>query len=481
MQSPLSHLMELTNTTAKQISDYTGINVTLLSKFKNKQRKINYNSKYPALLSEYFLNSKEEQARHIVHNFLISKDPSLENADTDKLKDFLALWLTSDNSDYAKTIDTANNNSELSSVFSEVNGLKEPLELFTEHVLSAAPGNIGIIHDFPDGGTFYTSLLDFSLPYLERMKEHGCSLYILDTCQTPKTYMSIHNWLNFYFSDQVRIFSEYENSGLQRMVFLLENECALVILGSGAGQKAFLSTFYHSDTSIQFFQNSALYALSNSTNLIEKIPFRNIMEFLQILDISLTAQPTTYLVNPVMMYKTMNPEILDQVLADNDIPEAERKPAFEQNRFTAYLRTKCPYKQIYNLSAMLEIAAQEYYIDEELTALYGHPVRVSRKHLHEHVKFLSQLNAPENYHILFVPFKNLHLLHNSVSYVVQDNGIFLAWDASRSDHRIYSRDTSVIKASYTYMEEIWNSIPAEYLSPEWQNEQLQKLLDLTKE
>ena len=40
MSTPLSYLMSLTKTSAKEIAEQTGINVTLLSKFKNGQRKV---------------------------------------------------------------------------------------------------------------------------------------------------------------------------------------------------------------------------------------------------------------------------------------------------------------------------------------------------------------------------------------------------------------------------------------------------------
>lgn len=475
MQTPLSQLMDMTRTTAKQISDHTGINVTLLSKFKNAQRPLNYKSKYPALLADYFLNNETEQVTNTIHKFLISRDHTLTDASDQRFKDALCLWLTTDTeAEQLPFYDT----SDVTSVFHDVNGLREPLEHFTEYVLSRDPSSLIVIHDFPDGGTFYSSLLDTSLPFLTKMREHGCNIRILDTCRTPKTYMSIHNWMDSYFSDQIRLYTDNRTSGMQRMAFILENELAMIVLGSAAGEKAFLSTFYKSDANIQFFQNSAKSVLMNTTTLIEKIPFANIMEFLQVLDNALTNRGTTFLVNPIMMYKTMNLNILGQVLSENNIPESDHNRAIETNRFTAYLRTKCPYKQIYNLDAMLEIAALDYYVDEEVSELYGKPIKVSKKHLHDHIKFLTQLQAPD-YQILFVPFKNMHLLHSSVSYVVQDDGIFLAWDASRSQHRIYSRDTSVVSASYNYMEEIWNSIPAEYTTQEWQNKQIQRLLDLT--
>lgn len=473
MQTPLSQLMDMTKITAKQISNHTGINVTLLSKFKNRQRPLNYASRYPGLLAEYFLTNDREKDTQTVHRFLVSRNRSLADAPLHDLKKALAVWLSGqDEDEHTGTGDA------VSSVFSDINDLKKSLALFTERVLSQEPGIIRVIHDFPDGETFYNSLLNVSLPFLTQMRSHGCSISVLDTCRMPKTYMTIHNWMDSYFSEQIRMYTADSLPGLRRMVFLSENGFALVVLGSGAGERAFLSTFYSSEETVEFFRKSAESSIVGASNMIERIPFSNIVEFLQVLDSALTNRGTTFLVNPVMMYKTMNLEILEKVLLENGIAEEDHPKSFETNRFTAYLRTKCPYRQIYNLDAMMEAASQEYYIDDELSALYGRPVRVSRQRLHEHIKFLTRLQAPD-YQILFVPFKNMYLLHHTVSYVVQDDGIFLAWDNSRSQHRIYSRDTTVMHAAYNYMEEIWNSIPAELTAPEWQKEQIQKLLDLT--
>ena len=476
MQTPLAQLMELTRITAKQISDNTGINVTLLSKFKNNQRELNYASKYPSMLAEFFLQNDIERATQAVHRFLTAKDASLAEAPFSKYKEALCLWLTN-NEPKDKFI---NSSAPAAGVFYDVNGLQKYLQTFTEQVLAETPGEITVIHDFPDEETFYTSLLEVSLPYLSQMRAHGCSIRISDSCKMPKTYMTIHNWMDSYFSDQIHLYRKLNPAGLKRMVFLLDKRYALVILGLEGSETTFLSTFYRNDDTVAFFQKSASASFVNTSSIIEKVPFRSIMEFLQILDRALTNRGNTYLVNPVMMYKTMNKEILSGVLNDNGIPAEKHHFAFETNRFTAYLRTKCPYKQIYNLDAMIELANQDEFIDEELSALYGRDMKVSKKHLHDHIRFLTQLNSSD-YQILFIPFKNMHLLPSSVSYVVQDDGIFLAWDASRSESRIYSRDTSVMRAAYDYMEEIWNSIPYEFTTPEWQKEQIQNLLNLTSE
>ena len=475
MQTPLSYIMDLTKTSAREIADQTGINVTLLSKFKNNQRKLQYNSRYPLLLADFFLQCRAEQSGHVVRDLLVKSDSTLKDADLQQLREALALWLSSELTDEAPVRQVL----PVVDVFQSTDDLKRVLEGFTRQVLSAPAGRVFVIHDFPDM-QLSTSFLEFSLPYLEQMRNHGCPIQILDSCPAPKTYMSIFNWLEFYFSDRIQLFSDYERAHLHRMIFLLEDTCALVILSNDVGQKVFHSTLYTDRKSAQYFQRSADIAAETSTRVIEKIPFSNITDFLHTLDRFLVPYSTTYLVNPVMMYKTMNLDILNRVLEENGVPEAERRPAFETNRFTAYLRTKCPYKQIYDLSAMTWVATMESTVDEELSAVYGRPIKVSRRLLHEHLQFLSKLNS-HKYQLLFVPFETLQLLHSTISYVVQQGGLFLAWDASRSNQRIYSRDPSIVQASYNYMEEIWNSIPAAYTSSEWQAQQIRKLLELSGE
>lgn len=476
LQTPLSQIMEITRTTAKEVSDATGINVTLLSKFKNNQRKMQYRSKYPLLLADFFLQCRAEQTGYTVSKFLAQVDASMEGIGPEQLRERLALWLTTDSAD-----ESVDDREALSvGIFRAANDLGTMLERFTERVLAAPADRVSVIHDFPDMQV-HTSFLEFSLPYLEKMKRHGCAIRIMDNCPAPKTYMTIFNWLEFYFSGQIHLFSDYTHPHLHRMIFLLEDNCALVVLANDVGQKIFHSTLYTDKDSARYFQRIADIAAETSIRVIEKIPFSNIMDFLHTLDRFLIPNSTTYLVNPVMMYKTMNLDILNQVLEENGIPEGERKAAFETNRFTAYLRTKCPYKQIYDLSAMTRIAAMESTVDEELSEVYGRPIKVSRRLLHEHLQFLCKLNSQEKYDLLFVPFETLHLLHSTISYVVQKDGLFLAWDASRSNQRIYSRDPSIVQASYNYMEEIWNSIPAAYTSSEWQTQQIGKLLELSGE
>jgi hypothetical protein len=290
--------------------------------------------------------------------------------------------------------------------------------------------------------------------------------------------MSIFNWMEFYFSDRVKFLSMPKHPHTYRTLFYMEGVCALLILSDEVGQKLFLCTLYSGQDGMEFFRHSLNVVKGNSTLGIEKIPFGSITDFLNTLDRFLTAQPTTYLVNPVMMYKTMSTELVDRVLNENGVP-AEKRMAFESNRFTAYLRTKCPYKQIYDLTAMTQIATMDSTVDVEMSTVCGQTISVSRQVLHEHLKLLTRLHEPEKYQVLFIPFERMRLLHSSISYVIQKDSLFLAWDATRSDQRIYSRDPSIVNASYDYMEEIWRSIPAEYTTAEWQAEQLNKLLELS--
>lgn len=465
--------MERTKSSAREIADQTGINVTLLSKLKNGQRKLQYSSRYPTLLADFFLQSRAERSAHVVQDLLVRRDGLLDGAAPAQLREALALWLCSE----AEEETRAPHSAPSVQVIRSVSELAPLLDAFTEQVLAAPVGKVSVVHDFPDLGQS-ASFPDFSLPWLERIRRRGYSIQILDNGNAPKTYMSIFNWMEFYFSDQVQFLSMPEHPHTYRTLFFMEGVCALLILADQVGQKLFLCTLYSGSEGTEYFLNSLNVVVGNSSRGIEKIPFRSIPDFLQTLDRFLTPQPTTYLINPVMMYKTMGIELLDRVLMENGISKEQRE-AFKTNRFTAYLRTKCPYKQIYDLSAMTRAATMESTVDEELSALYGRPITVSRKQLHEHLLQLIGLHQAERYQILFVPFETLRLMHGTISYVIQRDSLFLAWDASRSDSRIYSRDPAIVNASYNYMEEIWNSIPAEYTTPEWQREQLNKLLELT--
>lgn len=467
--------MDVTKTSAREIADQTGINVTLLSKFKNDQRKLQYNSKYPTLLADFFLQCRAEQTAGVVRELLERRGRIAADASPGQEREALSLWLCSELEEEKKEETSAQ---PVVEVLRSVSELKDMLERFTQRVLAAAPGRVSVVHDFPDM-ELSTSLLEFSLPYLDRIRKHGNPIRILDNCPAPKTYMSVFNWMEFYFSDRVEIFADPAHSQLYRMTFLLEGECALFVLASAIGQTRFLCTLYDDPQSAAYFGHTANLAIPTADRVIEKIPFNSIMDFLHALDRFLTGKGTTFLINPVMMYKTMNLELLDRVLAENGVPETIWPASYESNRFTAYLRTKCPYKQLYDLTAMTRVATMDATVDEELSAVYGRPISVSRRHLHQHLQQLTRLNAPEKYHLLFVPFERLQLLHSSISYVIQQDSLFLAWDTSRSDHRIYSRDPSIANAAYHYMEEIWNSVPAEYTTPEWQREQLQMLLELS--
>lgn len=145
METPLSHIMEITKTSAKEITDHTGINVTLLSKFKNNQRKLQYRSRYPLLLADFFLQCRAEQNGHVVRDLLVKGDSALKDADFQQLREALALWLSSELADEAPARQVL----PVVDVFQSTNDLKTVLEDFTRQVLAAPAGRIAVIHDFP--------------------------------------------------------------------------------------------------------------------------------------------------------------------------------------------------------------------------------------------------------------------------------------------------------------------------------------------
>ena len=275
MNTPLAHLMSLTKSSAKEIAGQTGIDVTLLSKLKNGQRRLQYNSRYPALLADYFLQSRAEQSSHVVRDMLARRDGELTGAKREKLRDALALWLCSDLAEEAPRPAPA----PAVQVIQKVPEVAPMLEKFAEMVLAAPLGEVIVVHDFPDL-EMASSFLDFSRPWLERIHRKGNTIRILDCCGAPKTYMSIFNWLEFYFSDQVEFFANQEKSNLNRALFFMEDVGALLILSNEMGQKLYLCTLYSGKDGMEYFRNSVNMAMSHASRGIEKIPFNSIMDFL---------------------------------------------------------------------------------------------------------------------------------------------------------------------------------------------------------
>lgn len=483
MQTRLAYLMKKMEVTARELSAGTGVDVSMLSKLKNGHRKLTLRSKYPTLFYDFFINCEVEKQRNFLRELLFSYNPHVNPDSHSQMAKTFALWLTSEDDSLGFLPKTASITTQKVEIYNSPQKLVEGMKALCEHALRLTPGKNLYFVDYTEDVTPQNfPLIESCLPEIERLSDYGHNVSILDgRANKVKAFVSVFNWFNSYLANNTEVSMNNSKRDMRIAYAVVEGECAYLALGNDRDIERVQGVLFYDKSSVDFFVAQAKSDLASGRKMLRKIPATDIRGMLKVLDNYLRPKQMTYLVNPTMMYKTMDITTLEDILRNNDVTGKAKDLCIYHNRVTAeVLRPRCPYKQIYDLDAMMKQASKEYTIDEEMSLTCGKPIRVTKNQLYEHLKFLSSINDPEMYQVLFVPFERLHVLRTNIHFVVQDNSVVLAWDVLQSENRMYSNEVPVIEGFSRYAEEVWRAIPDMCADPYWQKKQVAAMMEMLK-
>ncbi len=117
-------------------------------------------------------------------------------------------------------------------------------------------------------------------------------------------------------------------------------------------------------------------------------------------------------------------------------------------------------------------------VDYDLSSICKKEIRISRENLKEHMRQLRSIFNSEDYSITLTSLKSIEVLPTNISMIVQDDRLVVAWDAKKYHCRMFSKAINIIGGFYSYMEEVWASIPDICKKDDWKKKQFSKMIDI---
>jgi transcriptional regulator with XRE-family HTH domain len=489
--SRLGYLMKILEISGRELAIELAVDTTTISKWKNKQRKLTYKSKYTRELAQYFLNSPLQNKRGKIIELLKVAMPAINTDSSHQIFDALCLWLTEQEPSKSEISNPqpGDNRSPVNGyhtnamIYMGYQGIEEALEKFWKYTLRIPSGQEILLADYRDINFDIEdqAKIERIMKLLIDAAKYGHTIKIID-CATDEArpYLAIFRWLPLYLSENVEVwrFPYYYEGETRISTFVLPNEIVLNSLSIDSYPEEHQNIIFQDKSTVCFWEKSVLATLKRSKKMIETIHTSDILRVLEILNLYLKSKQLTYMLNPVPTFRNMSAELLVDILRENQVDQEIVEICIEANRRTQAIRERCRYLQIYDLDALEATVHNKSIIDYDLSAICGKEIIVSKRNFCRHLEYIVRLEHTKDYSITLTSFSALGLISTNISLVVQDDSLVVAWNTKKYPLRMYCREIVVINGFYTYMADLWKVIPPVCKTKEWTDKQFIRMIQM---
>jgi transcriptional regulator with XRE-family HTH domain len=479
----LGLVMEQLNVTGKTLALEIGTDITTVSKWKNGQRKLKFRSKYAMKVADYFLSAPfTYQQKQLLAN-LEASGYAVPFETMAAFNAALRAWLTED-IDFTASLNAEEDDGEQVTVgvHTGYDGWQHAMHIFWGTLYKLPPGQRVYIGDFGDiqWDDVDPDALKSMIENILKVVSLGHKVVIIDyMTDSYRPYVVILRWLPVYLSKNVEVRYIYKNTEevYNEGIYLIENQMTLIGMSIDHNHANHIALIHKDAASIEFYGKAMRAIMARSHQLIYVSDLKNPSDMLNIMETHFKEKQVTYMINQMPTFRNMPIDLLKEVLDDNDVADGIQALCLEANRKRRTLRSHCHYVQIYNLDALELAAGEAYVVDYDLSIIVGKEIRISKKHFHQQLAYLTTIKNSEAYTMVLTSFRNLNLNVDKSCISVQDDSIVIAWNPERFDRAIYCRELTVIGGYFQYLKDIWNQIPPISKNDHWRNKQLYRLLE----
>lgn len=492
--SKLDYIMRTLNISGKDLAQSLGVDKTTVSKWRNNQRRLTYDSRYIRNLSEYLLNSEAEKKRQVIHSILKTYKPDVNFHSLEQQIDIFSLWLSEEKLELVQQSDVSSNklftpkygyNTNVS-IFLGERGIDEAIQHYMKYLLKMAPGKTMYLIDYSginwtngDESTDKQIRINTCMELFRPVLDYGQKFVIVD-CDTDiyRPYRAIFRWMELYLMDGVEVWTHprlYDEQ-YHYTTFVVKDEIALQCISNGDFPDKHHGMMYKNTETIDFMTNSALAILKKSKKLIDTIPTQDVMFFTDILEEHIKSKNQIYMMNPSLTLQCIDEDLLSEILRDNHVNEESIQECIAINRKFKRFKKKCRYISIYNLDHLELMVAKYKIFDNNLSEICRKKITISKAIWNKVIQSVMSSDVNENSPIYFTSFKYLSFIPDNLSILVQDDSFVAAWNVDKYKKRMYCVNPNVISGFYRYIDDIWHMIPRVCKDINWRNRQLERFL-----
>ncbi|MGE4352546.1 MAG: hypothetical protein AB7D36_00475 [Oscillospiraceae bacterium] len=478
----LAYFMDLLEVGGKELAIEIGTDTTTISKWRTGKRRLSAESGACRAIAAFFLSDRFSFHRRALEGQLDRVIDGFSTLPYDEKIKGLCYILGKGN---VQAIEGAHGRRDMVSyqattqVYSgEYEGWKLSIEQFWAVALAAEPTQITLC-DFGDidWNTTEPERFRYTSSYVIECVKRGHRVCIIDILgDSYRSYEILGRWMDMYMTDGVDIhyiignFTDAEKGSY----YMIKDKLALVGYYYENKPELLTYTLYTDYRMLYYYQARVEDYISRSKPVFFKHSLTNHMETVNLMANNLCAFDPTYMVCPVPTYINMPPELLREVLEKNGVAKSQIELCLDTLVKRQNIRHHCKYIQIYDIDAIeerLQLQQTEAYM---LSRIIGKSVYMTKEQYLRQLQYVSETVERGEMEIDLVSFKAMGIYRNEVSLVTQVGRLAIIWDDSRYDNFIYSTEPTYIGGFFSYMENLYASLPPINKNMDWVRHRLRE-------
>ncbi len=468
------YIMKCLNIQTVSMARALHVDASLISKWKNGDRTLSSKSIYFNDVIDYLLEQSTNTMHQNLQDALLALYPNIILEDETKIEHYLRLAINSKKTlqqSVSLPLSEKNTNSITTLVFERNEGRREAVERLLDFAESMeSSGNLLFVenedfHWLIENPTFAKKIANriealihkgfhatFVLYYSSR---HTHFTTFFDYCSSLIYHRNVDWYCHSYYDDVVINFS-----------FVILNE-AISLLGSSSKQTASSTLVFHDPSLVLTHQLMCQHIIEQSTPLFEE--FRISQSYDVLNEIShFRKKGTLYSCLPAPAFLSVQKDLLEEILEDNDLPDKTIKHCIGINRSLRHVMEQYfspsskyynePFIYIFRLEELIRRGHQEKLRSRSLTLTCGTPVFVKKAHFAQELRYLAhKLQKHPNLQVALVSEKDDIVLPAINCWCKKDTWMV---QMNKSGFRI-SSEYNIVSAASSQWEHCLRSVPAE--------------------
>ena len=478
--SHLDFLMDTLGINGRELAAAIHVDPSLVSKWRNNHRLLSHRSVHLLRIAEYLAAYDSSPS---LREILGAYGVEVNGENGEELLAWLCRWLTDQTPFPVNTSGPLAGYSRYSrdasyKVYLGNDGRRDAVLQFLDHILTLPQGQQLYLMSQEDlawlieDKAFLAVWQDKLTQLLQQ--EHKIKIIHWVDRSVDSLNSIIGHWLPLHLTGGIEswFFPRYSDSPFQTTLFILENDLVITGMSSPKLKDHRYTALFNDPITVKQCQWVFSTYLNDCRPLIEVCSKRDMQRLLEKTTSAINGKDTAYLIWEPPLFMTMSQGLLTSILARNDLEDHLIKECQGYHQQVAITEGSQMSRLLYNFDSLQKtLQGVQDLLCEELTAIIGQPIHVSREDMVQYVHELVEgMQTNEGLEIAFfsAPGKapvNLFLRADMV----------LAWCKELPCTAAVAEPT-VVKAFFRYYDELWQSIPRVNRDRTWVSNELLRLI-----
>jgi hypothetical protein len=471
--------MDTMGVTGRKMAAAIHVDPSLVSKWRNNHRLLSNRSVHLLKIVEYLAAyDSSPSLKEVLESYGFEVDWDNQ----EELLDWLCRWLTDPSPLPVSTLGPLSNRSRYSqdashTIYLGNDGRREAVLRFLDHILTLPQGQQLYLMSQEDLAWLIEDR-DFLAMWqakLARLLENKHRIRIIHWVDRSVDSLNsiIGYWLPLHLTGGIEswFFPRYSDSPFQITLFILENDLAITGMSSPNLKDHRYTAMFSDPITIKQCQWVFSTYLSDCHPLIGVHPKREMQRILAKTGPKHTEE-LAYLIWEPPLFVTMSQSLLTSILARNNVEGHLIQECQGYHQQVAGAEYSLASRLLCNIDGLKKALQGTQFLCEELTAITGHPIQVSREDLIRYVhELVESLFANKGMEIAFFSAPG----RAPVNLFLRDSDMVLAWSKELPYAAAVSEPT-IVKAFSRYYDELWESIPRVNRDRTWVIDELLRLI-----